>query len=255
MAIALFTAYNMKMMDSFHPKFFIFNIFCTLFAYNFPRYMHVKNNKLDSDSIRDAWYREHLGFLRNISTISFFGAILYMGHLSFSQYLILVFIAIISILYVAPYQQLKSLRTIPYLKPFIISICWVFLTLVIPYLFDDKLSLLTSALLVKMFLSQFIIIFVTAVLFDLRDVHADEREGIKTIANQFSLRSVKVMCYILLYCRMLFCIDHEQVGLELIFSLILSLLVYLAHARQPDNFFVCLIDGSLVLYPLMMMVL
>lgn len=243
------------MMAGFHPKFIIFNIFCTLFAYNFPRYIHVKNNAQESYSIREIWYREHLGFLRNISTVSFFGALLYMGHMSFSQYLILIFVAVISILYVAPYQQLKSLRTIPYLKPFIITTCWVSLTLIIPYLFDTKLSLLTSALLFKMFLSQFIIIFITAVLFDLRDVHADEKEGIKTIANQFSLRSVKVLCYLLLYLRMLFCIDHDRVGPELIFSLILSLLVYLAHARQPDNFFVYLIDGSLVLYPLMMMVL
>jgi len=245
----------MQMMDSFHPKFIILNIFCALFAYNFPRFIYVKNNESASDSVRGKWYKEHLVFLRNISTISFFGAVLYLGHLTFSQYIVLIIIALISILYVAPHQQMKSLRNIPYLKPFIISLCWVGLNLVIPYLFDANLVLLTSPKILKVFASQFIIIFITAVLFDLRDVYEDEKEGIKTIANQLSLRVVKVICYVLLYVRMLFCIDHEKVVEELIFSLILTLLVYLAHARRSDEFFTILVDGSLMLYPLMMLFL
>lgn len=250
----MFTYLNMRLLHSIHPKFIIFNVFCTLFAYNFPRYIHVKNNPRDP-SLRGLWYQNHLVYLKNISTISFFITLLYLGQLTASQYIMLFVIAVISILYVSPSRHLKSLRSVPFAKPFVIALCWAALTLLIPCLYRAHIARIESWFLWKLFSSQFIIIFVTAILFDIRDINEDRKEGIKTIANQFSLRNVKFICYGLIYIRILFCIDHNHIGVELLFSILLTFLVYLTNMKRSDNFYIVVIDGSLVLYPTMMLFL
>ncbi|HTF82054.1 MAG TPA: UbiA family prenyltransferase [Cytophagales bacterium] len=255
LAIALFTALNMRLLNAFHPQLIIFNIFCTLFAYNFPRYVFVKNYSSSSTGKRAQWYQTHKSYLKNIATVSFFGGLLYVGQLNLAQCIFLCFIAAISILYVAPSTQVQSLRRVPYLKPFIIALSWVSLTLVVPYLMDLNPTMLKSTALWTLFAGQFIIVFITAVLFDLRDVEEDQREGIKTIANQWTLRQVKFLCYLLIYLRLLCCIDHDRVAAELVFSFILTFLVYLTHSKRSDYFFLCIIDGSLVVYPMIILVL
>lgn len=247
-AISLFTWLNLRSIG-FENTFYIeFNFFAAWVAYNYPRMIFGFSNNTELKSERHNWYVNNKYLLLGTSLISVTILVFDLQFLNTQQIVILSISAFITVFYVAPFSFLKSLRNIPFLKPFLIASCWISITYLLP-LFEYH----NTSINIDLVANQWILIFITAILFDFRDQEVDKEIGLKTFANQLEVKKLKIICILLTIIRLGFFTNTNQLILEILFSAILILLISLTNIKRTDFYYLCAIDGALVIYPTLML--
>lgn len=249
LATVLFTRRTMRYVGYVSPELLLLSAVCTMAAYSYQRAIFMVYFKPIMTNIRQHWYISHKKFLFFCVIISLFIILVLFQKLVDLQKIIFAFTVLVSTLYVVPNKKFKGFRHLSYFKPFAIALSWVLLTTALPLAsnFFSKKGLVLIG-------NHFVIVFIAALLFDVRDIQEDRSEGLKTFANQMPLATLKLVCYGLLILRMSLLIEVNEVISELIFSIILGLLVYLTRPTRADYFYLFVIDGSLVLYPIVMLI-
>jgi len=125
-------------------------------------------------------------------------------------------------------RQAFSIRQIPYLKIFFISIIWSFTT-VIPTAFEFQIDITDSRIYIAL-ISRFFFIFAITLPFDIRDHLQDKREGLVTLANTLSFKKLTSLS-----------------NITLLLSLIVSLISYSSFSN-PYSMIPCIIATALPFY-------
>jgi len=174
---------------------------------------------------------------------------------------LLLSLACISMLYSFPTVTGKSngisLRTIPYLKIFLITGIWSAATVVLPILQSEVIPEKSEVLLV--FLERFIFLFVIALLFDIRDMGPDKVAGLKTLPLLLGKGMAMQMANGLLLVFLIVILLHYKNSLHFVLvSFIVSALstfvfINSRKIRARPYFHYGILDGSLVIQPLLVL--
>lgn len=217
--------------------FFVF--FSTLVSYNIQRLFRLETIAVFN---KNAWIVNHHKTAFVFSLIGLIGAaITLFQFISYDTLFWLIPSGIISLFY-----SLKSLRDIPYLKIFLISISWGIICGIIPIILQQEYT--TNQILLN---SLIIVCYITAITipFDIRDLGLDE-DTKRTIPQILGVKKSKLSSLIILGISiLLFSLLFSQLQLLIyVFSSIISGgLIYYSNKSKPDIYYSFFIDGHIIL--------
>ena len=170
-----------------------FAFFGTIVGYNFVKYealarakSHRKRDKLKSIAV--------------LSFLSFLAVGFYFFQLQRLAQMVSVAVFILTLLYTLPFfPNRKNARNWAGVKIYIVSFCWVGVTLILPIL-DAGISITMDFYLKCM--QRFILIFVLILIFEIIDL-ANDDPHLQTVPQQIGVKRTKKLGYILL---LIFCL-------------------------------------------------
>lgn len=143
-------------------------------AYNWIRYLKFKGNSLRPDIY--FWFDNNKNWLFILCSVVLVYLITMLSIFDLHWYLSLLPFLLITFLYMVPIELLKdnySLRKIPGIKIFLISVSWSGLVVLLPFIHNNVIIGIRELLF---FLHQFLFVFVLTLPFDMRDVTSDNKE-------------------------------------------------------------------------------
>lgn len=224
--------------------YYLFTFFGTLSIYNlyrlFPSFYQIKDH-ISSFALELIVYSLLLG------SISF-----YLINSS-NKYLYFIPV-IISLAYKFPLFGKKNLRSLPYLKVFLISMVWVLMA-IIP-LFTEQIDTATKNKIIFLSLTQFFFFIAITIPFDVFDLEKDE---IKTTATALG---AKKAIYISLTCLLIYFVAHlilyasfkEKLAHSFIsFIVFITLIQYKKLTSKPLQYY--FVDGLIIIQTLIVYLL
>lgn len=235
-----------------------FGIFCfTLFAYTYHRLVRIRSFSENQGSERQIWIREHAPILAWVSFIALACAswILFPN---INRLLLIKCIPflLLTLVYVFPWPKKSAgwlgFRNIPYLKVFLISAVWTFSTLVFPFLFEDPKWEPDQGQWMGIFLRGLFFMAVTLP-FDIRDMHQDKQNNIKTFASLLGIQGLKKICHLFLIAFIILAFFSGHLGFIrsshalglLVSGLSTAWVVNMAGAERTEVYYLGLLDGMI----------
>ncbi|MCC6634342.1 MAG: hypothetical protein IT251_02420 [Chitinophagaceae bacterium] len=238
-------------------------------------YTYVKNlpNELLDDRI--IWYKKNTSSLKQtqnilliflIADIVFFvikyeASFIKMASIQYGQIFLFPLVALTYTFNLLPFPEIKKLRRIGWLKPFIVGFVWSGFVSVYPIIFyqiqtniGNEIFAMPSGLL---WLKNFMFISTLCVMFDLKDFEIDKKDGLKTFAVQFGVsNTIKyIIIPLVIICIAAFIIFVEQnhfpyqrILLNIIPYLFLILISFaLLKKKRKIIYYLFVIDGLMIL--------
>jgi hypothetical protein len=233
------------------PNYFVvaFVFFATLFTYNFHRLYKIMFH-LPAEGERIDWMKLNLSL--SIGAMVLGAAVsLFVGFGFHWRTLgLLAIVGVASFFYMVPllFKRGTNLRDMPHLKAYLIALVWAASTVILPATESD---ILFEERTLQMMASNFLFILALTIPFDIRDLPLDE-ETKKTIPQLLGIKVSKFVS-MLLFCLSVFLIADEM-GLIIALScsgLIYAILLIFATPGRKELYFSFLIDGVLILHPLL----
>lgn len=197
-SLSLYLFYTFKAHGDFHIPRAIF-IFCTTYlAYHFLRITPLKKGYPIGE--------EYINYYKKYSTFNYISiglsaiyALFSLRTLNFFQVITLSISTSLVLFYERFFSNQFQLRSIPYLKPFIISMVWALLC-----------TALYGIFYLDFFFDCFIFILLLTIPFDIRDQKSDLDNNIKTIALALGKRVYPLLgASYLVYTLIVFYFTHE----------------------------------------------
>lgn len=144
----------------------------------------------------------------------------------------------------------KNLRDLPGIKIYIIAVVWVLITVLLPYLVNPNLDLKSTGLL---FFSEVLFMISITIPFDIRDINLDEASK-KTIPQLIGVKKsiyISIALLLISQCLMQYILPSFNLSVVLI-TLITGVLLYFTTIKRIELYFSGLIDGLLILQPLLL---
>lgn len=251
------------------PLLYICTFGITVLFYNYP-YLHKQ--KLGSANPRVRWIaRNHRNFLiqQSLLAIIVFISFILLVYVhgpnmvlpNASQYLMIVMPIILATSYYSGLLGIKNynLRKIGWLKPFIIGLVWTGLVFVYPILFVDLTSrpgeINVSLFMVLLFIKSVMFISILAILFDIKDVHADRAQRMDTLIVRLGLKNA--LFYLVLPLTLLglltfftYAFIQEMTGWRILLTMIpFILLLGAIYSLRKDRgllYYLVVIDGLML---------
>ena len=169
-----------------------FAFFGTIVGYNFVKYdSFVRTKKLQ--------IRLSLKSIVFISFFSFFATGFFFFHLQRITQIVSVAFLALTLLYTLPFfPNRKNARNWAGVKIYIVALCWVGVTLVLPVL-NSEIAITTEFYLKCM--QRFLLVFVLILIFEIIDL-ANDDPHLQTVPQQIGVKRTKILGYVLL---MVFC--------------------------------------------------
>ncbi len=232
--------------------------FCaTLFIYAAHRIVGLDKVEAFTDKGRYkviSTYKSHIQIYAGLAVLG--GAYCFF-QLTWNTQFALIIPAVLSLGYVVPFlAQKKRLRDLDHIKIFLVALVWAWVTVLLPLIESGYNDYLAIALI---FMERFCFIFAITLPFDIRDLEVDGHTGVRTIPSQIGVANARQLAYFLLFFSAVLAFTHYGPSmLEIRFALLLSLLaaaylVYLAKPSQSDFFYTGLLDGTMILQPLLVL--
>jgi 4-hydroxybenzoate polyprenyltransferase len=223
----------------------------TLFVYNLDLFGVNVRFQETGVSERQSWR------LRNVNRIKFFNIILAILIVvlslfsSMASFLFFAHLAVISVAYYLSFKigsaRFASLRSIPFLKAFIITYVWTASTVMLPAL-KNGMKLLGNNEVLMVFIERYLFLFALAIIFDIRDIKYDEK-NIRTIPGAIGSHGTKAISFSLLVLDICFVIAHYdelRILIPLLISIVLTaVFIYRAHSFSGEYYFLALLDGAM----------
>jgi 4-hydroxybenzoate polyprenyltransferase len=185
-ALALSTQF---VLSSFNLDVVFFLFFATFISYNFHKIVSLKRNP----DRAQAWFFNNKKFIYFLLLCSLIISIIFFLGFNYETQFLIIIISFISLMY--PF----GLRSVPYIKVFVIALVWCVSTEFIT-IFENKLVIETE-LLMSIF-SRFFFIVAITIPFDIRDVEVDFTE-LKTLPIVFGIKKSKQIALVTLYIYVL----------------------------------------------------
>jgi hypothetical protein len=200
----------------------------TIVGYNFVKYDALARAKKRE-------MRNELKLITLLSCISLLGVGYYFFQLELITQIVSVAVLVLTLLYTLPFfPNRKNARNWAGVKIYIVALCWVGVTLVLPLLnadipigFDFYLK----------FFQRFILVFVLILIFEILDL-ANDDPHLKTVPQQIGVKRTKIAGLLLLlpfYFLELFKNDFIEEQLIVNGILVVTLSLFLAFANEKNN--------------------
>ncbi|WP_269227971.1 hypothetical protein [Flavobacterium eburneipallidum] len=169
-----------------------FAFFGTIVGYNFVKYdSFARTNKVQ--------FRTSLKLIILFSALSFLATGFYFFQLQRLTQMVSIGVLSLTLLYTLPFfPNRKNARNWAGVKIYIVSLCWVGVTLVLPII--DSGIAITSDFYLKS-IQRFILVFVLILIFEILDLTHDDPH-LKTVPQQIGVKRTKNLGYFLL---LIFC--------------------------------------------------
>lgn len=250
-ALCLTVFSQLAIIHTIEPVFTSFVFAGTLCQYAIHRLIGMY--KLENDAIQGRYavihkFKSHISFYALLAGLA---SVYYFYHLDYQKQLWSIAPLILSAAYVLPIlPKAQRLRDLPYLKIFLIAICWTFFTLIIPLQ-----GLIEDSNLIGLGVERLIFIFAITIPFDIRDRQIDDNKGLSTIATTLGIKHAQTLSYILLTLAGGILLYFKYVGIigpYYFFPLGISytialLLISFADKQRTDSYFTGWIDGVMIL--------
>lgn len=254
-ALTFETQVQLGMKPQLHP-YLLLIFFATLFEYNLHRLITVITNKEALNTDKHRWVKQHLFLFYMvvvISVIGFLWAVLYADK---KVLFALGPIGLITIFYSVPVFKTKKnifrLREIPCLKIFLISFVWSSSTIFLPVIQSAATHNITNIMV--MLVERFLFVFAITIPFDIRDMKADERQGLKTIPVLIGKTSALIVANIILLLFLILCIQHYKntsllwLNYAFLFSAVSTFIFINNKKLQSKHFYhYGILDGTMLL--------
>ena len=261
-SLTLETQVQLGMHPQFHPYLFLI-FFATLFDYNFHRLITVITNKEALNSDKHKWVKQNLLAFYAVVAVSVIG-FLWAVVLADKKVLIsLAPIALVTIFYSFPIfktnKNIFRLREIPFLKIFLITLVWSLSTILLPIIKSgityDKVHIMS------MLLERFLFVFAITIPFDIRDLQADIKQGLKTIPAFIGQKRALMISNFLLLLFTILCLLHytkaPYIWLTAAFLLSSMSTIYFLNSKkmQSNKFYhYGILDGTLLLQGVLVLI-
>lgn len=195
-----------------------FAFFGTIVGYNFVKYDALaRTQKLQM--------RRELMFIVFLSLLSLIATGYYFLQLGQTTKIIGFVFLVITLLYTLPFfPNRRNARNWAGIKIYIVALCWVGVTLVLPIINAD--ADITSDFYLKV-VQRFLLIFVLVLIFEIIDLQNDDPH-LKTVPQQIGVKKTKILGFILLF---VFCAleifnnkGNDTINIQ-VFSLPLQLII------------------------------
>lgn len=249
------TQVQLGMQPQLHP-YLLLIFFATLFDYNVHRLITVISNKEALNSQKHKWVKQHLYLFYLIVATSVIGFLWTVFYADKKVLITLAPIALITLFYSVPVFKNKKnifrLREIPCLKIFLISFVWSASTIFLPVI--QSARTFDKANILAMLVERFLFVFAVTIPFDIRDMQADTRQGLKTIPLLIGKKKAMMLANMALALFMTVCILHYNsfnlMWLNCAFSLsAVSTLFFMNNKKLQTNqyYHYGILDGTLLL--------
>ena len=222
----------------------------TYIMYTVERYRELTVNEVDLEDERLIWLRLNAPWLAIGAAGAALVSVALLSTLPFFYLVVTAIAAASSLTYIIPFipdqTRWLTLRVLPYTKAIIVALVWTIATGCLPLLEHD----LTES---KVFFmaARFLLIWLTATAFDLRDVEKDKQEGTLTLPSIKGVHSTRVAIG-LATLGYLVLVTLSSPPIVATLALVLSGCVagYFSLRAKPSSsewYYMGLIDGSLLL--------
>ena len=238
---------------------FVFS--ATLFAYNFHRRLgriytdssSLKLKKSISFEIKNKWVTKNKLVIDWIIILSFCSSLLLLYLLPKITLIIIFPLALLSILYIIQIREIPALRSVPFLKIFIIAFVWGGVMALLPILSKGESELIFSLESQLLAIAIALFVFGETIPFDIRDLSEDRATKLKTIPLKIGLKkskllslSVYLIAGILFTCCIIFYNKPQIFTLSFGLSLLISFLIVLrVNTQKQELYYSLLIESSL----------
>ena len=251
-AIALTHCSSLELIDiDIHPAYYGL-VFCsTLFIYNLQRFFitNTKNTVL-LEHTRRWWIQKNKKTILIILGISFTGIFVFFVLLQQSIFLKLFPLFILSLAYFLPPTELRKK---PWAKTFVLSLVWTGSTAYLPMVLND-IPVYTLPSLLHLF-SRFFFMTGICMIFDLRDIHSDKKEGTQTIALVIGESNTRRLCVVFMLLHGIIILIQYQMcyllapaAILLVLSVIINTwMVANAGSKSSEYYYIAGIDGTIII--------
>lgn len=260
-ALTLETELQLGIRLQFHP-YLLLIFFSTLFDYNLHRFITVLTNKEALNSIKHKWVKNNLVFFYALVVSSVIGFLWTVLYADFKVLVTLAPIALLTFFYSVPVYKTNKLifrlREIPALKIFLISFVWSASTILLPVIQSGRIHSREHVL--TMLLERFLFVFAITIPFDIRDMIADTRQGLKTIPLLIGKNAAMIVANGALFLFLIICVQHYKNTAAdwLIYPMALSAatsFLFLNNRKLQKKYFYHygILDGTLLLQGLLVL--
>ena len=230
--------------------------FATMFVYNLPRLIKLINNMNELLKGKDYWVVKHKYLYFVLTGISLTGIFLSIIHTNLFAFTALLPFIIITLFYSLPLTKktafLFSLREIPYLKIFLIAIVWSGVTVVVPAIESDLTCTVRDIIL--LITERFLFVFAITIPFDIRDMEADHKSGLKTIPLKIGEKNAEILSFLSLILYFIISVLHFGLQKQhlLITATVISFLITfislrVKKLRKHPIYYYGILDGTMLI--------
>ena len=232
------------------------NFFGILFVYNYQSILKkIKKYPIHSQQYEN-WLNKNIVYILIIVMISFFSALIIYFKLSYDKKIILLFTATLSLIYILPKGLKNELRSVAFLKIFLIAFTWAVTTAFVPL--QNDFNSFTKFNVIH-FLQYFIYYAAISIPFDVRDIKKDNNL-ILTFPNVFGVKKSILLSqcllifsiFILLYKNFIFKIPSNIIFAEFI-ALLFALSIITFNKKKNDYTVLCFLLDTTILFPFFLM--
>lgn len=215
-------------------------VFCATFlAYNLPVFTRYIGSPAGH------------GFFMGLYIVCSFLVLYLSVGFGFIKFVYLFHLGIIAFVYNYPFKSdqwsFLPVRTIPFLKIFLIAYVWASIGSVLP-LFQSGINSSTGHV-IAIFCMQFFFIAALTLPFDIRDYSRDLNNLIKTIPGYFGVRITRMAGIFLAACYILISIlTLNSVIPFIIIGLTIMMLVFFSKEGRKEFYYTGIIDGFIIIY-------
>jgi len=164
---------------------------------------------------------------------------------------------VLSVGYILPaFGGKKRLRDFNFIKIFLVAFVWAWVTAALPWLYFGKEISLNFFLL---FIERFFFIFAITIPFDIRDLKVDEHTNVVTIPKSIGIkRSIQLalgmLAVMIVIASYFFATGFYSEGVYfgiLVSFLVTAWVVFVSDRQKHDYFFTGLVDGMMILQPVL----
>jgi len=210
-----------------------FAFFGTIVGYNFVKFVALFSEKQTKIQLK-------LKGILVLSILSFLAVGFYFFQLQKSTQIIAIVFLIFTLLYALPFfPNRKNARNWAGVKIYIVSLCWVGVTIVLPVL---NAAILVSSDFYLQCLQRFILIFVLILIFEIIDLAKDDPH-LHTVPQQIGVKPTKILgCVLLLiFCTLEIFIQNssfpsQSLPIEIVIAIVILLFLAFANKKRSKYY-------------------
>ena len=214
-----------------------FAFFGTIVGYNFVKFdalARANKNKM----------RTQLKAISAFSFVSLLLVIFYFFKLQYTTKISAAFFLVLTILYTLPFfPNTKNARNWAGLKIYIVAICWVGVTVILPVL-NSEISFQNSFYIIV--LQRFLLIFSLILIFEIIDLKMDDPH-LKTVPQQIGVKSTKILGFVLLivFCGLGFFningnvnvnVQFIELVLNFVIAIVIAIFLYFSNENRSKYY-------------------
>lgn len=230
----------------------VFTFSCTLFAYNLQRKIATPSKSISFNE-QDQWLRKNSRIVTLILLTSALVSCYFIFYINLNSIWFVCLFGILSLLYVKNLKGIPNLRSLPFLKVFIVGFVWGGATVFLPNLFVNDFQLSWQTHLYALSIACFV--FGESLPFDIRDMKYDHEFKLKTIPQTIGPShtiKLSILAFGLAFTiqTFLFITDFISFFAYLSFSsalLISTLICIQANEKKSHLFYALILESSLIL--------